>query len=45
MKKVAKLMRAEQRFKMKLLQEFQNRKGGAPDGDGPPPPGGKMHRE
>jgi len=43
MKKVAELMRAEQRFKMKLLQEYQNRKGGPRDaGDGPPSP---PHRE
>jgi hypothetical protein len=40
-KKVALLMRAEQRFKMKLLQEYQRR-----DGDGPPPPpgGGRQPR-
>jgi hypothetical protein len=40
-KKVARLLRAEQQFKLKLLQEYKDRQGGQPDGDGPPPPRGE----
>lgn len=36
-KKIAALLRAEQQFKIKLLQEYQRREGGPPGHPNPPP--------
>jgi Skp family chaperone for outer membrane proteins len=44
-KKVARLLKAEQQFKLKLLQEYRERPGGPGGPDGPPPGGKPMHRD
>lgn len=43
-KKVARLLRAEQQFKIKLLKEMRDRGDGPPGGPDGPPPGGKPRR-